>query len=101
MDREQRARQAVFRLVFYGCWRNQIMCRSFRTFLGAAFLSAVALSAEAGDPLDPLDRIEQAFAREVSRLDRSDDFLERSRAAVQRAQDRLEALRHSNRPDAP
>jgi uncharacterized protein (DUF3084 family) len=57
-------------------------------------------AAEAGALSDPIGRIEQAFAREVARLDRSDEFLERSRAAVQRAQDRLEALRRT-RPDGP
>lgn len=56
---------------------------------------------ELGAPYDPIGRIEEAFAREVSRLDRSDEFLERSRAAVQRAQDRLEALRQTARPDSP
>jgi hypothetical protein len=44
-------------------------------------------------PADPGERMDEAFAREVARLDRSDAFLERSRAAVKRAQDRLDSLR--------
>jgi hypothetical protein len=55
-----------------------------------------AVTHEPGRP-DPVGRIEEAFAREVSRLDRSDAFLQRSREAVQRAQARLDSLRAAKR----
>ena len=50
---------------------------------------------------DPMVQIEEAFAREVSHLERSDAFLRRSREAVQRAQARLDVLRRAATPDEP
>jgi hypothetical protein len=53
-------------------------------------------AAELTDWRDPGEQIEEAFAREVARLDRSDAFLKRSREAVKRAQTRLDALREAH-----
>jgi hypothetical protein len=48
-----------------------------------------------------LDGMQEAFAREVARLERSDDFLNRSREAVRKAQSRLDALREAREHPPP
>jgi hypothetical protein len=57
---------------------------------------------EARGPVDPIDRFRGSIERTSAKTDRSNDFLHRSRAAVQRGVDRMDRLRlETGRPAEP
>ena len=49
-----------------------------------------------GDRPDPIDRFQESVGRTSARTDRSNEFLERSREAVQRGVDRIDRLRRGS-----